>query len=125
MGTKVLGIGGALILVATAALHLSGYGALAGQLNATSLPDFWSAAMKATWVSFGVQLVLIAAVVSAQFAQRSTATANRAVLVICLAFLIANVVVLAVWLGVFVGTVAIAVATLSIGTATAMLARGA
>ena len=124
MGAKVLGIGGALILVATAALHLSGYGALADQLDSTSLPDFWSAAIKATWVFFGVQLVIIAAVVSAQFVQRGTAIANRAVLVICLALLIANVVVLAVWLGVFIGTVAVAMAALSIGTATAILVRG-
>ena len=122
-GAKVFGIGGALILVATAALHLSGYGELADQLDATSLPDFWSAAMKATWVFFGVQLVVIAAVVAAQFVQRTTA--NRAVLVICVALLMTNVIILAVWLGVFIGTVAVGVATLSIGTATALLGRAA
>ena len=123
MGAKVLGIGGALILVATAALHLSGYGALVDQLDSTSLPDFWSAAMKGTWIYFGVQLVMIAAIVAAQFVQRTGP--NRAVLVVCVALLIANVIVLALWLGVFMGTVAVAAATLSIGTATALLVRAA
>ena len=123
MAPKVLGIGGALMLVATAALHLSGFGQLDDQLDATSLPDFWPAAMKASWVYFGVQLVVIAAVVAAQFAQRTPP--NRAVLVVCLALLIGNVIVLAFWLGVFVGTIAIGAATLAIGTATALQFRAA
>lgn len=123
MTAKVLGIGGALLLVATAALHLSGYRELASQLESAGLPEFWRAALKATWVFFSVQLVIIAAAVAAQFAGR--VTPNRAVLVISVALLAGNVVVLALWLGAFVGTVAIGAATLTIGTATALVMRGA
>ena len=120
---RVLGIGGALLLVATAALHLSGYGETARQLDAASLPDFWREAMKATWVFFSVQLVIVAAAVAAQFANRGAA--NRGVLLVCLALLVGNVVVLVAWLGLFIGAVAIAFATMAIGTATALLLRGA
>ena len=120
---KVLGIGGALLLVATAALHLSGYGELSNQLRAAALPEFWRAAVQATWVFFSVQLVIVAAAVAAQFASRGVA--NRAVLLICVALLVGNVAVLVVWLGLFIGTVAIAMATLAIGTATAILIRAA
>ena len=120
---RALGIGGALLLVATAALHLSGYGEVAGQLQNAGLPDFWREALKATWVFFGVQLVIIAAAVAAQFTQRNAA--NRAVLFVCTALLVGNVVVLIAWLGFFIGAVAIAAATISIGTATALLVRGA
>ena len=122
MAPKVLGIGGALILVATAALHLSGYREAANQLQNGGLPDFWREAMKGTWVFFSVQLVVIAAAVAAQFTQR--VVANRAVLVVCIALLIGNVAVLLVWLGLFIGTVAIAVATISIVSATVLLPRG-
>jgi hypothetical protein len=123
MNVKVLGIGGAFILVATAALHLSGYREAASQLQNAGLPDFWREAMKATWVFFSVHLVIIAAAVAAQFAARTVA--NRAVLFVCVALLVGNVVVLLAWLGLFIGTVAIAVAALAIGSATALLARGA
>lgn len=120
---RVLGIGGALILVATAALHLSGYGELTKQLQDSPLPEFWRAAVKATWVFFSVELVIIAAAVAAQFVQRGAA--NRAVLLVCMALLVGTVVVMFVWLGLFIGTVAIAMATLAIGTATALLIRAA
>ena len=120
---KVLGVGGALLLVVTAALHLSGYGELTRQLQATSVPEFWRAAIKATWVFFSVEVVIIAAAVAAQFVQRGAA--NRAVLLVCMALLVGTLLVLLVWLGLFIGTVAIAVATLAIGTATALLLRGA
>ncbi len=120
---KVLGIGGALLLVATAALHLSGYRELSNQLQNAGLPDFWREAMKATWVFFSVQLVIIAAAVAAQFTQR--APANRAVLFICVTLLVGNVIMLVAWLGFFIGTVAIAAATLAIGSATALLGREA
>ena len=119
---KVLGIGGALLLVATAALHLSGYREAARQLESAPLDDFWRAALKATWVFFSVQLVIVAAAVAAQFAQRGV-VANRAVLFVCLALLAGTVAVLVFWLGVFIGTVAVAMATLAIGTATALLIR--
>ena len=118
---KILGIGGALLLVATAALHLSGYGELARQLEPTPVPEFWRAAIKATWVFFSVELVIIAAAVAAQFVQRGAA--NRAVLLVCMAMLIGTLLVMLVWLGLFIGTIAIAIATLVIGTATAMLIR--
>lgn len=121
--SKVLGIGGAFILVATAALHLSGYREAANQLNAAAIPEFWRNAMKGTWVFFSVQLVIVAAAVAAQFANLDAA--NRAVLFVCLALLVGNVVVLVAWLGLFIGTVAVAVATLAIGTATALLNRAA
>ena len=120
---KVLGFGGALLLVATAALHLSGYGEVASQLQNAGLPDFWREAMKATWVFFSVQLVIVAAAVAAQFTVR--AAPNRAVLFVCVALLAGNVIVLITWLGLFIGTVAVAVATLAIGSATALLVRGA
>lgn len=118
---KVLGIGGSLLLVATAALHLSGYSELSKQLQNTPLPGFWRAAIQATWVFFSMGLVIIAAAVAAQFVQRGPA--NRAVLMVCMALLAGTVIVMAVWLGVFIGTLAIAIATLAIGTATAMLFR--
>ena len=121
MTPKVLGIGGALILVATAALHLSGFRAFAAQLDGAALPEFWQGAMKSVWVYFSVQLVIIAAAVAAQFVQPPPL--NRAVLVVCLALLVGNVVVLALWLGAFIGTVAIAVAALAIGSATALQSR--
>ena len=123
MTPKVLAIGGALLLVATAALHLSGYGEVSSQLRAANLPEFWRDALQATWVFFSVQLVIIAAAVAAQFAGR--VAPNRAVLVICVALLVGNVVVLAIWLGVFIGTVAVAMAALTIGTATALVIRHA
>ena len=123
MFPKVLGIGGALILVATAALHLSGYRELGAQLQTGTLPEFWSAAVKGTWVFFSVQLVIIAAAVAAQFTNR--VAANRAVLFVCIAMLVGNVAVLVVWLGLFIGTVAIAVATISITTATVLVTRHA
>ena len=110
-----------MLLVATAALHLSGYGEVSSQLRGGGLPEFWRAALQATWVFFSVQLVIVAAAVAAQFANRGAA--NRAVLLICIAMLVGNVLVMIVWLGLFIGTVAIAVATLAIGTATALLMR--
>ena len=123
MTPKVLAIGGALLLVATAALHLSGYGEVSAQLRAANLPEFWREALQATWVFFSVHLVIIAAAVAAQFAGR--VAPNRAVLVICIALLVGNVLVLAIWLGVFIGTVAVAMAALTIGTATALVIRSA
>ncbi len=120
---KILGIGGSLLLVATAALHLSGYGELAKQLQPTPVPEFWRAAIKATWVFFSVELVIVAAAVAAQFVQRGAA--NRAVLLVCIALLVGTLLILLVWLGFFIGTVAIGMATLAIGTATALLIRGA
>lgn len=123
MAPKVLGIGGALLLVATAALHLSGYGEVSAQLQNAALPDFWREGLKATWVFFSVQLVIIAAAVAAQFAQGRAA--NRAVLFVSIALLVGNVLVLAVWLGLFIGTVVVAVATVVIGTATALTIRSA
>lgn len=120
---KILGIGGSLLLVATAALHLSGYGEVSNQLRAAALPEFWREALQATWVFFSVQLVIVAAAVAAQFASRGAA--NRGVLLVCVALLVGNVAVLVAWLGLFIGAVAVAVATLAIGTATALLIRRA
>ena len=123
MSAKVLGIGGALLLVATAALHLSGYRDVTTQLETAGLPHFWRNAMQATWVFFSVQLVIVAAAVAAQFTHR--APANRGVLFICVALLVGNLIVMVAWLGLFIGSVAIAAATLTIGSATALLVRGA
>lgn len=118
---KVLGIGGSLLLVATAALHLSAYGDVSNQLRVGAIPEFSRAALQATWVFFSVQLVIVAAAVAAQFASRTAA--NRAVLLICVAMLVGNLLVMIVWLGLFIGTVAVAMATVAIGGATAILMR--
>ena len=107
-GARILGTVAALILLATAFLHSSGYGEISQRAREAAMPAFWIGAIEASWVFFSVQLVVIAAaVLTAVFTLRA---GSYAVLVFAASLLLANVMVLGLWVGMFGGLALIGLA---------------
>lgn len=115
---KVLLTLAALTLVATAALHGSGYASISKLLGESNLPGALGVSMRALWVDFSVQLIILAALLGVAVARPTPGA--RIVVLVCGLGLAVDTLVLGAIVGLFVGTVALALASLLTLTGWAM-----
>jgi hypothetical protein len=98
------------ILIVTAALHASGYRPLAEQLAASSIQPAWLGGIRGLWFVFSFHLVVLGVL----FITGAARPAWIAKPILCIAGLvpIIDTVVLAMYVGLFVGTVLLALTAL-------------
>jgi hypothetical protein len=96
-------------LVATSALHGSGYASITKLLGESNLPGSLAVGMRGLWVDFSVQLIILAALLGVTVARPMPGA--RVVVLVCGLGLAVDTVVLGAIVGLFVGTVALALAS--------------
>ena len=100
-------IAAAVVLIGTAALHGTGYGPVTAAIEASNAKPFLVAAVKALWLMFSAHLVILAAVV----VLANGAPGGRRVLLACALIPAFDTVLLARFVGAFIGTFSLAAAT--------------
>ncbi len=100
-------IGAGIVLVATAALHTAGYPSVSSTMLASGLNADLVAALRALWLMFSAQLVVLAIVV---ILARSVPGGKRIVLA-CALIPAVDAALLLRFVGVFAGTLGLAMAT--------------
>jgi len=111
---RILVLLGAIVVFATAVFHGTGYRPLTDALTGTELDEFFKRGLPALWLMFSFQLVALA-LAGTWVALRSPPGA-RAVLALSAALLAIDVLLLAIYVGLFSGTLVLAlgaVATLA------------
>jgi hypothetical protein len=98
-----------LILTGTALLQLQGYPRVSALLASERLPAVWSAGMRATWLFFAVQLLVLAGFAFA--AAMRPRLADSSALTICAVLLASNTALMGGFLGLFAGTILVGMAT--------------
>jgi hypothetical protein len=97
-------------LIATSALHALGYAPISKLLAESSLPGAWAGGVRGLWVEFSMHLIVLAALLLVAAAR--PLPAMRVVVLVCGLALAVDTVVLGVFVGIFVGTVALGAASL-------------
>ena len=97
-------------LIATSALHALGYAPISKLLAESNLPGPWASGIRGLWVEFSMHLVVIAVLLIVAATRHLPGT--RAVVLVCGLALAVDVVVLGAFIGLFVGTVMLSVASL-------------
>jgi len=105
-------IAAGLILTGTALIQLQGYPRVSELLVSERVPTLWSAGIRATWLFFAVQLLVIAGFAFAAGARPRLADSSA--LTICAVLLASNTALMGGFLGLFAGT-------FLVGTATALV----
>jgi len=103
-----LAIAAAAVLVATAAIHGSGYASVSTAVGARGLNPALGDALRAVWLMISFHLVLLAIVVIVA----SGVERGRRIVLACALIPAADTVLLLHFVGVFVGSLALAAATL-------------
>ena len=98
-----------LILTGTALIQLQGYPRVGELLVNASAPELWSAGIRATWLFFAVQLLVLAGFSFA--AGVRPRLADSTALTISAVLLASNTALLGGFLGVFAGTILVGTAT--------------
>ncbi len=101
-------VAGSVVLFLTALLHGSGYVQISSALENSAMKPFLIGGFKALWLVFSVHLV----VVSAVFIVASLTPKGRRLVLLCTLIPACDTILLFHFVGVFIGTVALAVATL-------------
>jgi hypothetical protein len=112
---------GSAILMITAVLHTSGYSEVAHAVGTAQLSPMLAGVFKGAWILFSVYMIL-PAVVMLPFAFRSRPS-SRGVVGVCAAFLAAMDIVLIIFVGVFIGSILLSVATVLILAAAVLSER--
>jgi hypothetical protein len=107
---KVLLLLASVTLITTSALHALGYAPISKMLAGSNLPGPWAGGVRGLWVEFSIHLIVIAALLVVASAQPLSGT--RVVVLVCGLALAVDAVVLGVFVGLFVGTVMLGVASL-------------
>jgi len=100
--TRMMLAGAAAILVALAALHGFGFGAIDNLLTHADLPESWRDALRFIWIAYAAHLLLLAAIL-AYSAGRGHAVPG-ALLLICGLIPTVDAVLMLLYLGDFIGT---------------------
>jgi len=108
--SKVLLTLAALTLVATSALHGSGYASISRMLGESNLPAALGVGLRGLWMSFSVQLIILAALLGVAVARPTPGA--RIVVLVCGLGLAVDALVVGAIVGLFVGTVALTLASL-------------
>jgi hypothetical protein len=101
-------VAGSVVLFLTALLHGSGYVQISPVLEKSAMIPFVTSGLKALWLIFSVHL----AVLSAAFIAASLTPHGRRLVLLCTLIPACDTILLFHFVGVFIGTVALAVATL-------------
>ncbi len=101
-------LAGSVVLFLTALLHGSGYVQISRVLEKSSMIPFVTSGFKALWLIFSVHLVVLSAI----FIVASLTPNGRRLVLLCTLIPACDTVLLFHFVGVFIGTVALAVATL-------------
>lgn len=102
--------GAGIIVVITAGIHALGYPSVGTQLAASGLDPVWRSGIKGLWFIFSLHLVIVGALFLA--ASVRPADVSRVVLIITALVPTVDAVMLYSFVGVFIGTVALAIAAL-------------
>jgi hypothetical protein len=113
----LLGLAAALLL-ATAAFHATGLSVVAGMLDQTNMAPAWTGGLKGLWLIFSVHLTLVAIILTAGAVR--PAAMSRGVMVLLGLIPAIDAVALFRLVGIFVGDVALALATLCVFAAAAL-----
>ena len=103
-----LAIAAAVVLAATAAIHGSGYPSVSSAVGASGVNPALAAALRAVWLMVSFHLVILAIVV----VLASGATSGRRIVLACALIPAADAALLLRFVGVFVGTLNLAAATI-------------
>lgn len=98
----------ALLLAAMAALHYSGYAQVAVELSSREVPSAWTGGLLGLWLWFSIMLAVLAVFLCGAAVKSEWATSSALILCIVLAASVS--LVLFAFVGVFVGSILIAVA---------------
>ena len=101
-------VAGSVVLFLTALLHGSGYVQISSALEKTALKPFLIGGFKGLWLVFSIHLVVLSAV----FIVASWTAKGRRLVLLCTLIPALDTVALFHFVGVFIGTIALAVATL-------------
>ena len=98
----------ALLLAAMAALHYTGYAQVAVELSSREVSSAWASGLLGLWLWFSIMLAVLAIFLCGAAVKPEWATSPA--LILCIALATSVSVVLFAFVGVFVGSVLIAVA---------------
>ena len=101
-------LAGSVVLFLTALLHGSGYVRISGMLGKSGMIPFVTGGLTALWLMFSVHLVVLSAV----FIAASLAPNGKRLVLLCTLIPACDTILLFHFVGVFIGTAALAVATL-------------
>lgn len=101
-------IASSVILFVTALFHGSGYGGVAKAIEASDADPFLISAVKGLWLMFSIHLIILSLV----FIAVSRSLQAKRLVLLCALFPAADTVLLLIFVGVFAGTIMLAVASL-------------
>jgi len=101
-------VAGSLVLFLTALLHGSGYAEISRAVEKSDMKSFLIDVFKALWLMFSIHLLVLSAI----FIVASQTPKGRRLVLLCTLIPAFDTMLLFHFLGVFIGTVALAVATL-------------
>ena len=101
-------VAGSLVLFLTALLHGSGYAEISRVVEKSDMKSFLIDVFKALWLMFSIHLLVLSAI----FIVASQTPKGRRLVLICTLIPAFDTLLLFHFVGVFIGTVALAVATL-------------
>ena len=101
-------VAGSLVLFLTALLHGSGYAEISRVVEKSDMKPFLIGGFKALWLMFSIHLLVLSAI----FIVTSQTPKGRRLVLLCTLIPTIDTMLLFHFVGVFIGTVALAVATL-------------
>ncbi len=104
---KWLIVMGSIVLLATAVLHSTGYREVTEAIQATGAKPLLVSSVKALWLMFSIHLFVLSAV----FVSAISVAGARRVILVAAAIPLADTVLLFHFVGIFIGTIALATAT--------------
>lgn len=100
-------LAGSVVLFLTALVHGSGYASLSGAIEQSGAKPLVVSAFKALWLMFSFHLIVLSAV----FIAASRSPRGRRLVLLCSLIPLSDTALLFHFLGVFIGTLAVALAT--------------
>jgi hypothetical protein len=101
-------VAGSVVLFLTALLHGSGYLQVSRVLETSDMKPFLTGGFKALWLMFSIHVLVLGAV----FIAASRSPKGRGLVLLCTLIPACDTILLFHFVGVFIGTIALAVATL-------------
>ena len=98
------------VMIITAGLHGLGYRPLAAQLAGSNMQAMWSGGIKGLWLIFSLHLVIVGGIFL--LAGIRPTSVGKTILLIAVLVPVGDTIVLLIFVGVFVGTVALGLAAL-------------
>lgn len=101
-------VAGSVVLLLTALVHGSGYEKISHEVETSAIKPFLIGGFKALWLMFSIHLLLLSAI----FIAASQTPKGRRLVLLCTLIPASDTMLLFHFVGVFIGTIALAVATL-------------